>query len=93
MEPQPTIAAYSASKAALVSLIHSVAKENKDRGVTANIILAGTMDTPANRAAEPGADVSQWIDPQQVANLALWLASESASAISGAAIPVYGRDV
>jgi NAD(P)-dependent dehydrogenase (short-subunit alcohol dehydrogenase family) len=93
VEPQPTIAAYSASKAALVSLIHSAAKENKDRGITANVILAGTMDTPANRAAEPGADVSQWIDPQQVANLALWLASDSASAISGAAIPVYGREV
>jgi NAD(P)-dependent dehydrogenase (short-subunit alcohol dehydrogenase family) len=92
MEPEPTIAAYSASKAALVSLIRSAAKENKDRGITANVILPGTMDTPANRAADPGAHVSQWIDPQQVANLALWLASESASAISGAAIPVYGRD-
>lgn len=93
VEPQPTIAAYSASKAALVSLIQTTAKENKDRGVTANVILAGMMDTPANRAAIPGADVSQWIDPQQVANLSLWLASESASAISGAAIPVYGRDL
>jgi NAD(P)-dependent dehydrogenase (short-subunit alcohol dehydrogenase family) len=46
IEPQPTIAAYSASKAALVSLIQSAAKENKDRGITANVILAGTMDTP-----------------------------------------------
>lgn len=93
VEPQPKIAAYSASKAALVSLIHSAAKENKDRGITANVILSGMMDTPANRAAEPLADVSQWIDPQQVANVALWLASDSASAISGAAIAVYGRDV
>jgi NAD(P)-dependent dehydrogenase (short-subunit alcohol dehydrogenase family) len=93
VEPEPAIAAYSASKAALVSLVQSAAKENKDRGVTANIILPATMDTPANRAADPGADVSQWVDPQQVANLALWLASESASAISGAAIPVYGQNL
>jgi NAD(P)-dependent dehydrogenase (short-subunit alcohol dehydrogenase family) len=93
VEPQPTIAAYSASKAALVSLIHSVAKENKDRGVTANVILAGMMDTPANRAADPRADFSQWIHPQQVANLAAWLASDSAAEITGAAIPVYGKDL
>jgi hypothetical protein len=67
VEPQPSIAAYSASKAALLSLILSVAKENKDRGITANIILPGTMDTPANRTADPKADFSTWVDPQQVA--------------------------
>lgn len=93
VEPQPTIAAYSASKAALVSLVQSAAKENKDRGVTANVILPGMMDTPANRAADPRADFSKWVDPRQVTNLALWLASDSAAEISGAAIPVYGRNV
>jgi NAD(P)-dependent dehydrogenase (short-subunit alcohol dehydrogenase family) len=90
VEPQPSIAAYSASKAALLSLILSVAKENKDRGVTANIILPGMIDTPANRAADPKADFSKWVDPQQVANLALWLASDASEQVSGAAIPVYG---
>lgn len=93
VEPQPLIAAYSASKAALVSLVQSVAMENKDRGITANIILPGTMDTPGNRAADPKADYSKWVDPQQVANLALWLASDAAWQVSGAVIPVYGRDV
>ncbi|MBZ5591522.1 MAG: SDR family oxidoreductase [Acidobacteriia bacterium] len=93
VEPQPFIAAYSASKAALVSLMRSVAMENKDRGVTANVILPGTMDTPANRAADPNADFAKWIDPQQVANLSLWLSSEAASQVTGAVIPVYGKDL
>jgi NAD(P)-dependent dehydrogenase (short-subunit alcohol dehydrogenase family) len=93
IEPQPNIAAYSASKAALVSLVQSAAKENKDRAITANVILAEMMDTPANRAAAPGGDFSKWIDPQQVANLAVWLASDSAAQITGAAIPVYGREL
>jgi NAD(P)-dependent dehydrogenase (short-subunit alcohol dehydrogenase family) len=93
VEPQPSIAAYSASKAALLSLILSVAKENKDRGITANIILPGTMDTPANRTADPKADFSKWVDPQQVANLALWLGSDAAAQVTGAAIPVYGEQL
>jgi NAD(P)-dependent dehydrogenase (short-subunit alcohol dehydrogenase family) len=93
VEPQPSIAAYSASKAALVSLMRTVALENKDHGVTANVILPGTMDTPANRASEPAADFTRWIDPQQVANLALWLVSDAASQVTGALIPVYGKDL
>jgi len=51
------------------------------------------MDTPANRANDPSADFTKWIDPQQVANLALWLASDGASQITGAVVPVYGRDL
>jgi len=93
IEPQPTMAAYSASKAALVALVRSVAMENKDRGITANIILPETMDTPANRAADPKADFSRWVNPRQVANLALWLASAGAAQVSGAAIPVYGAEL
>jgi NAD(P)-dependent dehydrogenase (short-subunit alcohol dehydrogenase family) len=93
VEPQPSIAAYSTSKAALLSLILSVAKENKDRGITANMILPGTMDTPANRAADPKAGFSKWVDPQQAANLALWLASDASAQVSGAAIPVYGGEL
>src|SRR5579864_6075922 len=49
LEPGPGVGAYSASKAAMVSLIKTVALENKDAGLTANVILPGTMDTPANR--------------------------------------------
>ena len=93
VEPQPSIAAYSASKSALVSLMRSVAIENKDTAITANVILPGTMDTPANRAADPTADFAKWIDPQQVANLALWLASDAAIQVTGAVIPVYGKEL
>ena len=89
--PGATVGAYSASKAALVSLIRTAAIENKDAGISANVILPGTMDTPANRAAMPGADISQWVQPTSVASLVVWLASEGGKDVTGAAIPAYGR--
>jgi NAD(P)-dependent dehydrogenase (short-subunit alcohol dehydrogenase family) len=90
-EPSPKIGAYSASKAALVSLIRTVALENKDAGITANVILPATMDTPNNRKGMPGADVSQWVQPASVASLVVWLAGDAGKDVTGAAIPVYGR--
>jgi NAD(P)-dependent dehydrogenase (short-subunit alcohol dehydrogenase family) len=90
-EPAPKIGAYSASKAAIVSLMKTVALENKDAGITANVILPGTMDTPANRKDMPGADVSQWVQPASVASLIVWLAGDAGKDVTGAAIPVYGR--
>ena len=89
--PGATVGAYSASKAALVSLVRTVAIENKDAGITANVILPGTMDNPANRAAMPGADTSQWVQPASVASLVVWLAGDAGKDVTGAAIPVYGR--
>jgi len=74
----------------LRSLSLSAAKENKDRSIKANIILPGTMDKPANRAADAKADLSTWVGTQQVANLALWLSSDAASQVNGATISVYG---
>jgi len=91
--PTAMVGAYAASKAALVSLVETVALENKDRGITANVILPGTMDTPANRDAMPQADFSKWVDPRQVATLAAWLASDEASQVTGGAIPVYGAEL
>jgi NAD(P)-dependent dehydrogenase (short-subunit alcohol dehydrogenase family) len=90
-DPGPGVGAYSASKAALVSLLRTVARENKDLGITANVILPGTMDTPANRQAMPGADLSQWVQPASIASLIVWLTSEAAKDVTGAVIPVYGR--
>jgi len=90
-DPGPKVGAYSASKAALVSLMKTIALENKDSGITANVILPGTMDTPANRKDMPGADVSQWVQPGSVASLIVWLASDAGKDVNGAAIPVYGR--
>jgi NAD(P)-dependent dehydrogenase (short-subunit alcohol dehydrogenase family) len=90
-DPGPKVGAYSASKAAIVSLIRTVAVENKDAGITANVILPGTMDTPANRKAMPGADVSQWVQPASVASLIVWLAGDAGKDVTGAVIPVYGK--
>jgi len=88
--PGAMVGAYSASKAALVSLIRTVAIENKDLGITANVILPGTMDTPANRKDMLGADTSQWVQPASVASLIVWLAGDGGKDVTGAAIPVYG---
>ena len=89
-DPGPSVGAYSASKAALVSLIRTVALENKDRGITANVILPGTIDTPANRKAMPDADTRTWVQPTSIASLIVWLASEAGKGVNGAVIPVYG---
>src|ERR1700680_5080132 len=90
-DPGPSVGAYSASKAALVSLMRTVALENKDLGITANVILPGTMDTADNRKAMPGTDTSQWVQPASVASLIAWLAGDAGKDVTGAAIPVYGR--
>ena len=89
--PGPNVGAYSASKAALVSLMKTVALENKDAGITANVILPGTIDTPANRKDMPGADVSQWVQPETIGSLIVWLAGDSGQDVTGVVIPIYGR--
>jgi NAD(P)-dependent dehydrogenase (short-subunit alcohol dehydrogenase family) len=89
--PGPTVGSYSASKAALVSLMRTVALENKDAGITANVILPGTIDTPANRKAMPDADVSTWVQPSSIASLIVWLAGDAGKDVTGASVPVYGR--
>ena len=90
-DPGPSVGAYSASKAAVVSLLRTVALENKESGITANVILPGTIDTPVNRKAMPGADISQWVQPASIASLIVWLAGEAGKDVTGAAIPVYGK--
>jgi NAD(P)-dependent dehydrogenase (short-subunit alcohol dehydrogenase family) len=90
LEPGANVGAYSASKAAMVSLIRTVALENTDAGITSNVILPGTMDTPANRKAMPDADFSKWVQPTSVASLMVWLAGDAGKDINGAVIPVYG---
>lgn len=90
-DPVAGLGAYSASKAALVSMVRTLALEVKDAGITANLILPGAMDTPANRAAMPDVPPQDFVRPENVASLALWLVSEAGSQTSGAAIPMYGR--
>ncbi|MBV8514580.1 MAG: SDR family NAD(P)-dependent oxidoreductase [Acidobacteria bacterium] len=90
-EPHAGIGAYVTFKAALVSLVRTVALENRDSGMTANVILPDTMDTPGNRKAMPDADPSKWVATQDVADIALWLADQRASHITGVAIPAAAK--
>jgi NAD(P)-dependent dehydrogenase (short-subunit alcohol dehydrogenase family) len=91
VEPSPNFAAYAVSKAALVALVRNVAAEGKKSGITANIVLTSTIDTPQNRKAMPDADFTRWVTPQSIAKLIVWLASDAAADTSGAVIPIYGR--
>jgi NAD(P)-dependent dehydrogenase (short-subunit alcohol dehydrogenase family) len=93
LEPGAGVGAYSSSKAAMVSLIRTVALENKDAGITANVILPGTIDTPGNRKALPNADFSKWVQPANIASLITWLAGDAGKDVNGAVIPVYGSAV
>jgi NAD(P)-dependent dehydrogenase (short-subunit alcohol dehydrogenase family) len=92
VQPAAGVGAYSASKAALVSLVQTVAIENKDKNIRADVILPGTMDTPANRAAMPKAIFDRWVSPVRVAELVVVLAGAVGGEITGAAIPIYGKD-
>ena len=83
--------AYNASKSVVVRLVESMAAEYKQRGITVNCVLPGTIDTPQNRADMPDADTSRWVTPEAIADVFLFLASDGARAITGAAVPVYGR--
>ncbi len=90
-EPHANLGAYVTFKTALSTLVQTVALENADAGLTANIVLPDTMDTPANRQAMPNADFSTWLDPKRVAEQVLRLAGESASQITGTVIPIRGK--
>jgi len=83
--------AYTASKAGVQRLTESLSEEVKDRGVTVNAILPGTIDTPRNRADMPTADFSRWVSPEAIADVIVFLASDAARAVTGASIPVFGR--
>jgi NAD(P)-dependent dehydrogenase (short-subunit alcohol dehydrogenase family) len=85
--PQPGQAAYAASKAAALSLVLSAAEETRRAGVRVNAVLPGTMDTEANRRAMPSADRSGWVSTAEVAGTVLFLCSDDAAAVSGAAVP------
>lgn len=82
------IAAYAASKAAVVSLSKSAALELRPRGVRVNVVLPDTIDTAANRAAMPNADTSRWAPPEDIARVIVWLCSPDATLVSGNAIRV-----
>jgi NAD(P)-dependent dehydrogenase (short-subunit alcohol dehydrogenase family) len=84
------VAAYAASKAAAVAMMDSLAADVKGSGVRVNSILPSIIDTEANRKAMPKADFAKWPKPADIARVILFLCSDDARVIHGAAIPVYG---
>ncbi|MEJ2575510.1 MAG: SDR family NAD(P)-dependent oxidoreductase [Gammaproteobacteria bacterium] len=82
---------YCASKAGVITLTETLAAEHKHAGINANCILPGTVDTPQNRAAMPDADHATWVAPAALADVVVFLAAEASRAVTGAAVPVYGR--
>jgi NAD(P)-dependent dehydrogenase (short-subunit alcohol dehydrogenase family) len=82
--------AYAASKAGVHRLTEALAAEWKGK-VTVNAVLPSTIDTAANRASMPKADFAKWVRPQELAEVILFLASDAASAVTGALLPVAGR--
>jgi len=83
-------AIYAASKSAVVRLTESMAAELKSAGINVNCVLPGTLDTPINRQSMPNADWAKWVTSEAVADVILFLASEQARAINGAAVPIFG---
>jgi NAD(P)-dependent dehydrogenase (short-subunit alcohol dehydrogenase family) len=80
--------AYAASKSGVHRLTEALAEELAGAGVTVNAILPSIIDTPTNRKDMPDADVSQWVKPEGIADVILFLASPAARAVTGALIPV-----
>lgn len=82
---------YAASKAGVNRLTETLADELLASNVQVNCVMPSTIDTPVTRAAMPDADFATWVTLPQIAKTISWLCSDEAAAITGAAIPVYGR--
>jgi NAD(P)-dependent dehydrogenase (short-subunit alcohol dehydrogenase family) len=83
-------AAYSATKAGLITLAKAIAEEYGRDKIRSNAVVPDTIDTEDNRRSQPGADPSRWPSPEEIARVILFLASDASSVINGAAVPVYG---
>lgn len=91
LQGRPNMAAYSASKSAVIRIVESLSDEVKDAGVRVNCIIPGTLDTPQNRMDMPESDPDKWVKPESLAQVILFLASDAARDITGVALPVYGK--
>jgi NAD(P)-dependent dehydrogenase (short-subunit alcohol dehydrogenase family) len=91
VRPFPGAAGYITAKAAVLGFVDALAVEYREDRIRANAILPSVIDTPANRAGQPDADVARWVSPAQVADLVAFLCSDASAALSGGHIPIYGR--
>jgi NAD(P)-dependent dehydrogenase (short-subunit alcohol dehydrogenase family) len=85
-------AAYSVAKTGVLRLTEALAGETRSHGLRVNCVLPGTMDTPANRTAMPDADPSTWATLDEVAGVIGFLCSDAAQGVTGAGLPIRGRD-
>jgi NAD(P)-dependent dehydrogenase (short-subunit alcohol dehydrogenase family) len=91
VEPPAQMTAYAASKAALIAFTRSLAAEVREENIHVNVILASTIDTPANRADMGEKNASKWVRGEDIADATLYLCSERAHAVHGATLEVYGQ--
>jgi NAD(P)-dependent dehydrogenase (short-subunit alcohol dehydrogenase family) len=82
--------AYTAAKATVIRLTEAMAAELREKNINVNCVLPTIIDTPENRAAMPKADPAKWVAPADLANVIVFLASDAARAVHGAAVPVTG---
>jgi NAD(P)-dependent dehydrogenase (short-subunit alcohol dehydrogenase family) len=91
LRPYPGGGAYSVAKASVLALVNALDVEYRKEGVRCNAILPSVIDTPANRDAQPNADHSKWVKPEEIAKVVCFLVSSDSAPTSGGAVPVYGR--
>jgi NAD(P)-dependent dehydrogenase (short-subunit alcohol dehydrogenase family) len=91
LRPFAGAAGYITGKAALLAFIQALDAEYRGHGIRCNAILPSVIDTPANRASQPDADHSKWVQPEEIAKVVRFLVSDDSMPTTGAAIPVYGR--
>ena len=91
LKPFAGAAAYVTAKAAVLAFIQALDADYRSKGIRANAILPSVIDTPANRADQPDADFSKWVQPAEIAKVVRFLVSDDSAVTSGGAIPVYGR--
>lgn len=91
LRPFAGASAYAASKAGVIAMVQAAQQEVLAEGVCVNCVLPSVIDTPANRSGQPDADHSRWVRPEEIGAVIAFLMSPQASAVTGAAVPVYGR--
>jgi NAD(P)-dependent dehydrogenase (short-subunit alcohol dehydrogenase family) len=91
LKPFPGAAPAITAKTAVLGFVQALDAEYRKQGIRANVLLPSMIDTPANRAANPDADTSNWVPPEKIADVIRFLVSDDAEVVTGAAIPVYGR--